>query len=191
MARAARYRRTARRRACGNRLFDVFFDSIRPPAGGMVPNFLIVRPKVATRDGVAGVCVLPEVGGRIGLMRGYRHQFDRLVWQAPAGFVDAGETARAAALRELREESGYECRRGDLVPLGAYLPDAGLLEASVALYVARRCFPAAQGASAETEIGAGGLVFFARRQLAALLLRERWIGGSTLVACMRYLLRPG
>src|SRR5262249_34843511 len=87
-----RYRRLGRRLAAENRMFEVFFDDLETPAGAVVPNFLIVRPRSAAADGIGGVLVLPEIDGRIGLMRGYRHQLDAAVWQAPAGFRDAGET---------------------------------------------------------------------------------------------------
>lgn len=183
------YRRLARRLACENSLFRVYFDSLRSSSGEEVPRFLVIRPKIATRDGIVGVCILPEKAGRIGLMLGYRHQFRRKLWQAPAGFIDPGETSRGAALRELEEETGLTCAPRDLVSLGDYAPDAGLIEGRVAMYLARNCRPLPRRRAAATEVGAGRLVFFERRRLKALALRERWVGGSTLVACLRLLLR--
>jgi len=185
----AAYRRFARRLACENSLFRVYFDSLRSSSGEEVPRFLIIRPKIATRDGIVGVCILPELRGRIGLMRGYRHQFRRQLWQAPAGFIDPGETSRRAALRELEEETGLTCAPRDLVSLGDYAPDAGLIEGRVALFVARNCRSLAKRRPAATEVGAGRLVFFDLRRLKALALRERWVGGSTLIACLRLLMR--
>src|SRR5882762_2686535 len=128
MASADRYRKLNRRLACENRLFDVYFDTIETPAGEVIEDFLIVRPKIAAPGGIVGVCVLPEVNGKIGLMRGYRHQLDEEVWQAPAGFIDAGESAEQTALRELAEETMLSCEPRRLVSLGSYLPDAGLIE---------------------------------------------------------------
>jgi 8-oxo-dGTP pyrophosphatase MutT (NUDIX family) len=37
----------------------------------------------------------------------YRRGVDRLVWELPAGIIDAGETPLESARRELAEESGY------------------------------------------------------------------------------------
>lgn len=35
------------------------------------------------------------------------HNAKRKVWELPGGFIDAGETARQCAVRELEEESGH------------------------------------------------------------------------------------
>ncbi len=40
-------------------------------------------------------------------------------WELPGGAIDAGELARACAVRELREESGLTCAERDLRFVGA------------------------------------------------------------------------
>lgn len=167
----------------------MFFDDIITPNGERVENYLIVKPKTVTSDGGVGVCILPEVDGRIGLMCGWRHQFDALVWQAPAGFIDPDETPVQAAIRELCEETRLSCCLGDLVSLGTYLPDAGLIEGRVALFLASNCSPAVVGGGTDAEVGSSQLSFFDRAELLELLTSTGSIGGSTLVACFRYLAR--
>jgi ADP-ribose pyrophosphatase len=51
--------------------------------------------------------------GRVIFVREYKHGAGRVLLQLPAGFVDLGEDPAAAAIRELREETGYagELRR--------------------------------------------------------------------------------
>ncbi|MGE4218282.1 MAG: NUDIX hydrolase [Alphaproteobacteria bacterium] len=181
------YRLAARRPACANRLFEVFFDRLEAGQGRTVEDYLIVRPRQQNEDGVGGICVLPERDGRIGLMRGYRHQLDRVVWQAPAGFVEPRETSAETALRELREETGLTCAPDRLVSLGGFLPDAGLIEATVALFVARDAVPLSGNGVLTHEPGVGQLVYFAPDALMALLRTTPDMGASTLVACFRYL----
>jgi ADP-ribose pyrophosphatase len=41
------------------------------------------------------------------LQKQYRPPLDKIVIEIPAGLIDAGETAEQAAVRELKEETGY------------------------------------------------------------------------------------
>ncbi len=45
--------------------------------------------------------------GELILIRQYRPPLDQYVIEFPAGLIDSGETPETAALRELREETGY------------------------------------------------------------------------------------
>lgn len=186
MSEPTRYRQLGRRLACENRLFNIYFDAVETPDGDVVDDFVIVRPKISAPGGIVGICVLPEVDGRIGLMRGYRHQLDDEVWQAPAGFIEPGELAEQSAMRELAEETGLTCPAQGLQPLGVYYPDAGLIEGTVALFVARDCHPNGFGAL-HHEIGTSALEFFEPLALAQFVRETGAVGGSTLVACFRYL----
>jgi ADP-ribose pyrophosphatase len=48
-----------------------------------------------------------KVGPEIILQKQYRPPLDKVVIEVPAGLIDAGETAEQAAVRELKEETGY------------------------------------------------------------------------------------
>jgi 8-oxo-dGTP pyrophosphatase MutT (NUDIX family) len=185
--RKAGYQLLGRRRVARNQRFELYFDDLRLPSGERVPNFLIIRPVVLAAGKVAGVCVLPELDGRIGLMRSYRHQLQRSVWQAVAGFVERGEAIRDTAAREVAEETALSCRARALIPLGRFYPEPGLIEAALAMFLAP-CTVAEDRARSE-EIGTGRLTFFTPDQLERLLADSRDVGGSTMIACYRFLAR--
>ncbi|KFH45655.1 ADP-ribose pyrophosphatase-like protein [Hapsidospora chrysogenum ATCC 11550] len=68
------------------------------------------RPKDGEIDGVGIVAILnnPTTGRKeLLLQRQYRPPVDCVTIEVPAGLVDADETAEQAAVRELREETGY------------------------------------------------------------------------------------
>src|SRR5690348_13867249 len=55
----------------------------------------------------ASVVLIPiEPDGRVTIIRQYRAPLDRETWEFPAGRVDDGESAEAAARRECEEEIG-------------------------------------------------------------------------------------
>ncbi|KAI1820458.1 NUDIX domain-containing protein [Xylaria intraflava] len=66
------------------------------------------RPKTSAVDAVVMLSVreLPA-GAEILLEKQFRAPAGKLVVEFPAGLVDEGETVEEAALRELREETGY------------------------------------------------------------------------------------
>lgn len=66
------------------------------------------RPKGSEIDGVGIVAILEKsTGPEIVLQKQYRPPIDKIVIEVPAGLVDAGESPEQAAIRELKEETGY------------------------------------------------------------------------------------
>ncbi|KAK3497673.1 NUDIX hydrolase domain-like protein [Neurospora hispaniola] len=66
------------------------------------------RPEGSAFDGVSVVAILEKDTGReILLEKQYRPPLDKICIELPAGLVDKGETAEQAAVRELKEETGY------------------------------------------------------------------------------------
>ncbi len=85
-----------------NHWLTVVVDDVVLPSG---------KPYKYTRLEPAGIGVGVigfDAQGRILLEREYRHGVGEVVWQVPGGLADANEDLRAAGLRELREETGFQ-----------------------------------------------------------------------------------
>jgi len=85
-------------------VFGVRRDLVLEPGGIRTIREVITHP--------GSVVVLPVLpGGRILLIRQYRHATRQFLWELVAGRMEAGETPARAAARELIEETGYRARR--------------------------------------------------------------------------------
>jgi ADP-ribose pyrophosphatase len=59
--------------------------------------------------------------GDVVVERLYRHGSGRMTWSLPAGYIHVGEEPLASAIRELREETGYQAP--EWKPLGRFVVD--------------------------------------------------------------------
>jgi ADP-ribose pyrophosphatase len=81
-------------------VFSVEVETIRLPAGR--------DHQIETVRHRPSVVLLPmKDEGHVILIRQYRHSVGRELWELPAGSVDPGESAEAAAARECEEEIGW------------------------------------------------------------------------------------
>lgn len=83
-------------------MFSVREDRSRSPKGGEAHEFQIV----VSPGGVAVIALTDD--GRMVMVEQFRHGTRRGSLELPSGVVDEGESPEDAAVRELREETGYE-----------------------------------------------------------------------------------
>jgi len=181
----SKYDFVERRKLLSNSRFNVYFDHLITQDGNNIEDFLIVKPKIYNYEDVIGVCVIPLFEDKFCLMKGWRHQFNDYIFQAPAGFIEKDESPPISALRELSEEVSFQCNSNDLINLGTYVPDAGLIEGKVALFLAMNCKK--KDEFSLNEIGTGNIISFSKQELHELINNESNIGGSTIVTALRAL----
>jgi ADP-ribose pyrophosphatase len=176
----------SRRLVAENKVWNVYFARVIE-GERVTPDYLVVEPKHRIAESVTGVCVLPIMDGKIGLVRIHRVAMAATFLEAPKGFVDAGEEAAGAALRELGEETGLTCEAGNVISLGSVTPEASTLAARVNLFAALDC---RLERAREEEMGIHGLEFHAPEDVLAMAASSRIEDATTLAAIYRFMGRP-
>ncbi|QDU67630.1 NUDIX hydrolase [Engelhardtia mirabilis] len=121
------------RRGPDLRLFQVRFDDLENPRTGEVLERLVLE----TPDWVNVVALTPERD--VVLVRQWRFGSRSNTLEIPGGMVDPGEEHRAAAERELREESGYTAQSWRY--LGSVLPNPAIHDNRLHMWLAEGCRP--------------------------------------------------
>lgn len=67
------------------------------------------------------------------VIKSYRHLVNSYQIEAPSGYIDPGEIPLQAAMRELKEETGY--RANNIIDLGSYTLDYTMFEQKGNLFV--------------------------------------------------------
>jgi 8-oxo-dGTP pyrophosphatase MutT (NUDIX family) len=117
-----------------NAHLEVVTDDVRSPSRPLPRTWTIVHRKAA-------VIIAPITrGGKIVLIQQERISIRIAIWEMPSGQVDgpAQETVEQVALRELREEAGYELARdGELIACGHYFTSPGFTDERGYFFLAR------------------------------------------------------
>ena len=108
-------------------VFGLRRDEVIEPSGVRAIREVITHP-----GSVVVLPVLPD--GRILLIKQYRHATRQYLWELVAGRIDDGENPKAAAARELIEETGYRAKR--LRVFLEMFPTPGFLEEKMFLLLA-------------------------------------------------------
>ena len=127
-----------------DRNLEVVTDRVQTPARSGPRAWTIVHRKAA-------VVIAPMTrDGKILLIRQERIPIRQTIWEMPSGQIDDHnadeEKIKGVALRELREETGYELASdGQLIPLGHYFSSPGFTDERGYLFLARPVQPCQQG----------------------------------------------
>ena len=120
--------RVSGERVFEGKLLDVRRDRVRLPDGSEAVREYIVHP--------GAVLIVPvHDDGRLIVERQFRYPHDRVFVEFPAGKLDPGEGALATAVRELREETGYDAVQW--TRLGVVHPGISYSTEAIELYAAR------------------------------------------------------
>jgi ADP-ribose pyrophosphatase len=150
---------------------EVVTDHVQTPTRAQTRAWTIVHRKAA-------VVIAPMTQeGKIVLIRQERIPIHEAIWEMPSGQIDAvagttmerrlgqpsehdgweavtpcAETIEQVALRELREEAGYEVARdGELIPLGHYFSSPGFTDERGYFFLARPVMPSPNYVRDESE----------------------------------------
>src|SRR6185312_3152423 len=111
-------------------VFSVSTDYVRKPGG------VTSRRDVIHHTGSVVIMAVDDSASepRVLLARQYRHPAGRVLLELPAGRIDEGENALAAAKRELVEETGYTATKWKRILY--FWASPGFLDETMAVYMA-------------------------------------------------------
>ncbi len=102
-------------------------DDVELPNGKTSKREIIKHP-----GAVAVLALTPE--NKIVLVEQYRKPMERALVEIPAGKLEPGEKPEVTAVRELEEETGYECNRLDHII--SFYTSPGFADELIHLYLA-------------------------------------------------------
>lgn len=124
----------------------------------------------------SAVVLARDSRGRILMVRQFRAPARQFVWELPAGKIDDGEKALAAAKRELKEETGFTARRWK--KLVGFWASPGFLGEEMNIYLAESLQPGEATPMDDERIERR---WFTLAELEAGIVRGRIIDGKTMI----------
>jgi len=130
---------------------EVVTDHVQTPTRSQPRLWTIVHRKPA-------VVIAPMTqDGKLVLINQERIPIRQAIWEMPSGQIDNGdkrgsETTEQVALRELREEAGYElAKEGQLISLGHYFSSPGFTDERGYFFLVRPVVPCPNYVREESE----------------------------------------
>lgn len=164
---------------------EVVTDRVKTPSRADPRSWTVVHRKPA-------VVIVPMTrDGKIVLIREERVPIRAAIWEVPAGQIENSQEPNekeieAAALRELREETGYELAAdGELIPLGYYFSSPGFTDEHGYFFLARPVQPCSGAHIREEAEHIIDCRSFSVAEFARMIAENEIRDGNTLSICAR------
>jgi ADP-ribose pyrophosphatase len=168
---------------------EVSTEEIRTPARVEPRKWTVVHRKRA-------VVIAPMTpDGKIILIRQERLPIRAAIWEMPAGQIDEAnnediDAIGAVALRELREETGFELvEDGELISLGDYFTSPGLTDERGYFFLARPVQQSAEGPARDESESILDCRAFGAQELSRMIDTNEIRDANTLGICARLVAR--
>jgi ADP-ribose pyrophosphatase len=168
-----------------NAYLSVATEEVRSPARERAHRWTVVHRKCA-------VIIAPiTADGQLVLIRQERVPIRTALWEVPAGQVDDSaendaDGLAAVALRELREETGYELAAGgELLPVGDFFSSPGFTDERGYFFLARPVVISLAGAAHQESESILECRGFTVPELTAMIARNQIRDANTLSICAK------
>jgi ADP-ribose pyrophosphatase len=176
MTNAAKPVRLARRTIYENPWVSLYVDRVRFPGGRLIEAHHVLH-----FDKEAVASIVENERGDVLLVEAYRYVVDAIQWEIPAGSIDPGESILDAAVREVREESGYATAAHRLV--SSFEPINGIGDKVHHLVYCRAVGEAADFDENEVR----SVRWFSRTEIEAMICAGQMRDGYTLTGLLWWL----
>ena len=171
-----------------DRNVEIVEEEVRSPAKRKPRSWTVALRKRAV------VVAAITADGKLILIRQERIPVRQAIWEVPAGQIDdesdSEDEIAAVALKELREETGFELADGgDLIALGDYFTSPGFTDERGYCFLARPVCESAEGHSREEGESILECRGFTSAELRRMIADGEIRDANTLAICARLLAR--
>jgi 8-oxo-dGTP pyrophosphatase MutT (NUDIX family) len=165
-----------------NAHLEVVTDQVRTPSQSQPRTWTIVRRKAAV------VVASMTRDGKIVLIHQERIPIGQAIWETVSGQIDDHnadqQEIKNVALRELREEAGYELAKdGELVSLGYYFSSPGFTDERGYFFLARPVQRCKEGPARDEEESILDCREFTVEQIRRMIAENEICDANTLSIC--------
>lgn len=160
-------------------------EMVSSPGSSIVRRWTVAHRKAA-------VVIAPLTAeGKLLLIRQERIPIRAAIWEVPAGQIDESGprdlcALETGALRELREETGYQLSaRGALIPLGDYFSSPGFTDEQGFFFLAQNVEPSPNGSAHTDSESILDCREFTPAEIARMIVQNELRDANTLSICAK------